>query len=88
MYGATRGVVLSSTTKTKEKTLAHHIFRVGSVKNASEFVTNSKFIINYIQKEYHEGYDIAQALRESKHTDLETNRPVMQHSVKEDKNEK
>ena len=56
------------------------MFKVGSVKNASEFITNSKFINNYIQKEYHEGYDIAQALRDGKHTDLMTFKPAMQTS--------
>ena len=44
----------------KKETLKDHVFNFGSAKNASEFNTNAKFILNYIRRT--EGKDIAKVM--------------------------
>ena len=77
----------SNDTPKKKKTLGDHAFYVGSAKNASDCVTNSNYIINYIQKEYSEGLDIADALREGKDYDFTTDAPKLKISEKTDAKE-
>ena len=52
--------------KNKKTTLADHVFNVGRAQDASDFVTNSTFIIRYIQTNYDKGADITTALKEEK----------------------
>ena len=67
---------VKSSTPTKE-TLKDHVFNFGSAKNASEFNTNARFIINYIRRTYDEGRDIADALEKGKDMDFEAIAPIM-----------
>ena len=50
--------------------LADHIFNVGKAQDASDYVTNSKFIIRHIQTTYDKGGDITKALKDEKHIDF------------------
>ena len=61
----------------KKETLKDHVFNFGSAKNASEFNTNARFIINYIRRTYDEGRDIADALEKGKDMDFEAIAPIM-----------
>ena len=65
-------------TSRSKKTLGDHIFQVGSAKNASDFVTNSNFIMNHIQISMDNGLDVSTAMKEGKHLDFSTLEPVLQ----------
>ena len=57
--------------------LEDHVFNFGLAKNASEFNTNARFIINYIRRTYDEGRDIADALEKGKDMDFDAIAPIM-----------
>ena len=65
----------------RKKTLADHIFNVGKAQDASDYVTNSKFIIRYIQTNYDKGGDITKALKEEKHIDFSKMEPRLKIST-------
>ena len=46
----------------KRKMLADHIYHVGSAKQASDYMTVTNFIINYMRRTFDKGNDIARAL--------------------------
>ena len=46
------------------------MYHTGNAKQASEFVTTSSYLINYIQRTYDKGADIAQALEDEKEFDF------------------
>ena len=54
-----------------KKTLSDHMYHVGSSKNASDCVTNTKFILNYIEMNYTEGLDLTTALKNKKDFDFD-----------------
>ena len=56
----------NNTTKPKTR-LEDHIYHVGSAQQASDYVTNTNFIVNYIKKTYDMGGDIGQALEKLEH---------------------
>ena len=62
----------------KKETLKDHVFNFGSAKNASEFNTNVKFILNYIKRTYTEGKDIAKAMETGKEMDFDAIAPKIQ----------
>ena len=66
----------NSTAPKTKKTLSDHIFHVGSAKQASDYVTNKKFFINYVKKTYENGDDVGEALE--KKEDVTIERPVLQ----------
>ena len=77
-------------TKRKGKTLADHIFDVGKAQDASDYVTNAKFIIRHIQTTFDKAGDITMALKEEKHFDFSKEEPVLKISTldKDDPEEK
>ena len=60
----------NNTTKPKTR-LEDHIYHVGSAQQASDYVTNTNFIVNYIKKTYDMGGDIGQALEKLEHQIIE-----------------
>ena len=72
----------------KKKTLADHIYRLGSSSQASEFEVTNRFIINHIRKTFTNGDDIATALEAEQELDLDKAKPKMQVSTKIDPDEK
>ena len=69
---------LNNSSQKKKETLKDHVFNFGSAKNASEFNTNAKFIINYIKRTYTEGKDIAKAMETGKDMDFAAIAPKLQ----------
>ena len=65
----------------KKKTLADHVFHVGRAQDASDYVTNAKFIIRHIQTNYNKGGDITTALRDEKHYDFTKDEPRLKIST-------
>ena len=74
----------TSSTKSKPKTLADHQYYVGSAKQATDYVTVTNFIINYIKKNYNRGEDIAKALEDLQEVDFTNDAPVARVSTKSD----
>ena len=64
----------------KKKTLQDHVFNVGRAQDASDYVSNAKFIIRHIQTNYEKGGDITTALREEKHFDFTAVEPRLKIS--------
>jgi hypothetical protein len=52
-----------------------------SAKQASNYETTTKFLINYIVETFEYGNDIGQALRELQYRDPDSWRPTMQQST-------
>ena len=64
-----------------KKTLSDHIYQVGSARNTSKCVTNTKFILNHIELTFEEGLDIATAIRSGEEYDFDSIKPVLQTST-------
>ena len=64
----------------KRKTLADHIYHVGSAKQASDYVTVTNFIVNYVRRTFDKGDDIARALEDEATYDLDQFAPTLQVS--------
>ena len=58
------------------------MYYVGSAQQASDFVTVTNFIINYIRQHYDKGEDIADALENLEETDFTHLEPKMKFSTK------
>ena len=67
--------------------MADHIFHVGRAQDASDYVTNSKFIIDHIQTTYEKGADITKALKDMKRFDFQAIQPRLQMSTADQTNE-
>ena len=76
-----KGKSSNTESKKKKKTLEDHIFYVGRAQDASDYVTNAKFIIEHIQTTYEKGADITTSLREEKHFDFSTVEPRLKIST-------
>ena len=63
-----------------KKGLADHIYYVGSANQASDYVTITNFLINYIKRTYTKGEDIAGALETLEEVDFTSVAPVMKNS--------
>ena len=78
----------SSTSKSSavkiKKTLADHVYYVGSAKQASDYVTTTNFIINHIKKQYDHGEDIAFALENLNERDLTKFQPMLKRATPAD----
>ena len=62
----------------KKTTLAEHVCHIGSAKNASDYITVTNFLINYIEKEYIDAGDLGQALRKGVEPDWKSLRPMLE----------
>ena len=72
----------------KRKNIGDYIYHIGSAKQASDYVTVTSYIINYIRRTLPKGEDIARALETEKELDLDSLAPVMKISTKTDAEEK
>ena len=70
--------------KSSKKTLADHVFYLGTAKTASNYKTAKDFIVNHILKTYQCGNNIAVALEDKKEFDVATIHPVLQVSSASD----
>ena len=61
----------------KRKTLEDYTYYVGSAKQASDYVTVTNYLVNYIRREYTKGDDIAKSLEELVETDFAADEPAM-----------
>jgi hypothetical protein len=68
----------------KKKTIEDYFFYVGSSKQASDFETTSKFLINYVKKTFDRGNDVVEALRRLTPEDTELWKPTLQFSTATD----
>ena len=64
-----------------KKTLEDYRYDIGSSKNASEYVSTTKFIIHHIATTFDEADDMATALSDGKDFDLEAVKPSLQVSL-------
>ena len=64
----------SKPVKTK---LEDHVFHLGTARQASDYDSNVKFIINHIQQEFDRSADIVTALEDLEHPDYEKWKPDM-----------
>ena len=68
----------SQSTSTKTK-LKDHVYRVGAANQASDYVTNTRFIIAYIKEKFTKGgAEIAWALENKEEYDFGSGEPEMQ----------
>ena len=61
----------SNNKSTARKTLADHVYSIGSAKQASDYSVINQFIINHIRKSFEFGDDIGDALENRKDIELE-----------------
>ena len=88
-YGSSSSSKKTSTSdKTKRKSLSDHVYYVGSAKQASDFVTVTNYLINYIRKNFKKGNDIALALETYTETDFTARQPQLRQSQSQDPDEK
>ena len=64
----------------KKTTLAEHVYHVGSARNASDYITVTNFLINYIERECTDAGDIGHALRKGTEPDWTALRPILEIS--------
>ena len=74
-----------SGSSTKKKNLSDHIYYVGSAKQASDYVTITSYLINYIRRTYTKGEDVANALEMLEEIDFQPLAPVLKASTNSDK---
>ena len=67
------------------KTLADHVYYVGSARQASDYVTVTHFLVNHIKQNYDKGQDIAKALEDLEDIDFDKIEPKMKTSAETDK---
>ena len=63
-----------------KKSLNDYIYRIGSSKQASDFVTITKYLINHIKKTFEFGDDTAEALETRAEFDIDKFMPTMNES--------
>ena len=66
----------------KRKTLADHIYHVGSAKQASDYVTVTNCIVSYVRRTFDKGNDITRALEDEATYDLDQFAPTLRTSTK------
>jgi hypothetical protein len=70
--------------KRKSKSLEDYVYYIGSVKQASDFVTITKYLINEIAQTFEYGNDIAQSLEARTKLDIDTYMPELKISTSND----
>ena len=71
-----------------KKTLQDYTYYIGSAKQASDYSTVTKYLINYIRKTYTNGDDVANALEEGKTVDVDKWKPQPRASTKDKQTQK
>ena len=74
-----------ATIKTK---MSEHIYHIGSDRQGSDFVVNTRFILNHIQSQFVYGEDIATALENRVQLDFKALAPRKTRSKAEDEHER
>jgi hypothetical protein len=69
----------------KKKLIINYYCYFGSTKQASDYTTKTKFIINHIKKTFHCRNNIAKTIRTLQLQDTKQRRPKLQKSEAEDK---
>jgi hypothetical protein len=69
---------------TKRKSLEDYVYYIGSAKQASDFVTITKYLINEIAQTFEYGNDIAQSLEARTKLDIDTYMPELKISTSND----
>ena len=69
---------------TKNKTLSDYYCVVGSAKSATDCVTVTSYVLNYIRRTYKKGGDGAGALKEFKEVDFSSVKPTVRVVPKKD----
>jgi hypothetical protein len=64
-----------------KKSVNDYNYYLGSAKQASDYETTTKFLINYIVKTFDYGNDIGQALRDFEYPNPGSWKPTMRQSV-------
>ena len=72
----------SRSSESNKKTLADHVYQLGSAKQASDYVTVTEFIINHIRVTFVNGGDIGEALEKLEPKDFKSCIPVPEISTK------
>ena len=83
-YGRGRGGRTSARSQYKtdtKKTLQDYVYYIGSAKQASDYTTVTKYIINYVRKTYLDGDDIANALEKGEEADIDKWKPKLERST-------
>ena len=70
------------------KTLQDYTYYIGSAKQASDYNTVTKYLINYVRKTYTNGDDIANALDDGTPVDINDWKPTLSISAKDQVKEK
>ena len=71
----------STSTNEKKKTLEDYKYDIGSSRNASEYVSTTKFLVQRIATTFDEADDIATAIKQGKDFDLNAHMPSLQVST-------
>ena len=74
----------NSTNNPQRKSLADHVFYIGSAKQASDYIVVSQFVINHIKKTFEYGEDIGKALEDREDVDLTQLMPTLYISKSSD----
>ena len=64
-----------SSMETIKKKMSEHIYHIGSDRQGSNFVVNTRFILNYMQSQFVYGEDIATALENREELDFKALEP-------------
>ena len=79
--GTSSGKGSSKPNQSKErKSLSDYIYYFGTAKNASDYLVVTQYLINYIQRTYTNGEDIALALEKKQEMDFTALQPSLQAS--------
>ncbi|KAG7371066.1 reverse transcriptase RNA-dependent DNA polymerase [Nitzschia inconspicua] len=73
---------------TRKKSIEDYVFYLGSAKQASDYETTARYVINHITKEFDQGQDIGEALEELKEVDQSKWEPKLKYSKATDPDKK
>jgi hypothetical protein len=64
-----------------KKTLADHVYYIGSAKQAADYQTTTDYVINHITKTFEFGSDIAFTLKKEKPYSMDKHKPTLKPST-------
>jgi hypothetical protein len=75
--GRGRNSTNSGGSKPSKKTLSNYVYYLGSAKQAADYETTTKYLINHIKKTFPFGNDIATALEDLENYNIEQRKPTL-----------
>ncbi len=78
------GVSVGQNTNKDRKTLKDHVFSIGTVQHASEYVATRRFLIDHIKKDFKEGKLIGEYLEDGTEPDFQKLEPSLPTSKETD----